>query len=103
MVNVWRSFGASAERFPLAAADGRTVLKNDYVAVDLVYTDRTGKVCYNAHSNGQRWFYFSRMQPTDGLRAGEIVRLRAGEIDSAQMIIRIVQSKGRKDRHVMLP
>jgi integrase/recombinase XerD len=38
-----------------------------------------------------------------GLRVGEIVRLRAGDIDSAQMIIRIVQSKGRKDRHVMLP
>ena len=38
-----------------------------------------------------------------GLRAGEIVRLRAGNIDSAQMIIRIIQSKGRKDRHVMLP
>src|SRR5262249_10331266 len=37
------------------------------------------------------------------LRAGEIVRLRAGDIDSVQMIIRIVQSKGRKDRHVMLP
>src|SRR6516225_1414183 len=29
--------------------------------------------------------------------------LRAGNIDSEQMIIRIVQSKGRKDRHVMLP
>src|SRR5690242_6603852 len=38
-----------------------------------------------------------------GLRAGEIVRLRAGDIDSALMIIRIVQGKGRKDRHVMLP
>jgi site-specific recombinase XerD len=38
-----------------------------------------------------------------GLRAGEIVRLRAGDIDSAQMIIRVVQAKGRKDRHVMLP
>jgi integrase/recombinase XerD len=38
-----------------------------------------------------------------GLRAGEIVRLKAGDIDSAQMIIRIVQSKGRKDRNVMLP
>jgi len=38
-----------------------------------------------------------------GLRAGEVVRLRTGDIDSAQMIIRIVQSKGRKDRHVMLP
>jgi len=38
-----------------------------------------------------------------GLRAGEVVRLRAGDIDSEQMIIRIVQSKGRKDRNVMLP
>jgi integrase/recombinase XerD len=31
-----------------------------------------------------------------GLRAGEVVRLRAGDIDSEQMIIRIVQSKGLK-------
>jgi site-specific recombinase XerD len=38
-----------------------------------------------------------------GLRAGEVVRLTAGDIDSEQMIIRVVQSKGRKDRHVMLP
>ncbi len=29
--------------------------------------------------------------------------LRAGDIDSAQNIIRVVQAKGRKDRHVMLP
>lgn len=38
-----------------------------------------------------------------GLRAGEVVRLRAGDIDAAQGIIRIVQAKGRKDRNVMLP
>ncbi len=38
-----------------------------------------------------------------GLRAGEVVRLRAGDIDSAQNIIRIVLAKGRKDRNVMLP
>lgn len=37
-----------------------------------------------------------------GLRAGEVVRLKAGDIDSAQEIIRIVQAKGRKDRNVML-
>ena len=37
-----------------------------------------------------------------GMRAGEVVRLRAGDIDSAQGIIRINQAKGRKDRHVML-
>ena len=38
-----------------------------------------------------------------GLRAGEVARLKAGDIDSAQGVIRVVQSKGRKDRHVMLP
>src|SRR4030081_228439 len=38
-----------------------------------------------------------------GLRASEVVRLRGGNIDSEQMINPIVQSKGRKDRHVMLP
>ena len=38
-----------------------------------------------------------------GLRASEVVRLRVGDIDREQKIIRIVQSKGRKDRHVMLP
>lgn len=38
-----------------------------------------------------------------GLRAGEVCRLQVGDIDSTQMIIRVVQSKGRKDRHVMLP
>ena len=37
-----------------------------------------------------------------GLRASEIVRLKVGDIDSAQGIIRVVQSKGRKDRNVML-
>ncbi len=34
-----------------------------------------------------------------GLRAGEVVRLRVGDIDSDQNIIRVVQAKGRKDRH----
>src|SRR5271165_4148026 len=44
-----------------------------------------------------------------GLRASEVARLRACDIPgsspgtSEQMIIRVVQSKGRKDRNVMLP
>ena len=37
-----------------------------------------------------------------GLRASEAVRLKVGDIDTAQGVIRIVQGKGRKDRHVML-
>jgi integrase/recombinase XerD len=38
-----------------------------------------------------------------GLRASEVVRLKVKHIDKAQNIIRVDQSKGRKDRNVMLP
>jgi integrase/recombinase XerD len=37
-----------------------------------------------------------------GLRAGEVVMLRVGDIDSKRMLIRVEQGKGRKDRHAML-
>ena len=37
-----------------------------------------------------------------GLRAGEVVRLKVMHVDSAQKIIRVEQSKGRKDRNVVL-
>ena len=37
-----------------------------------------------------------------GLRASEVVSLKVCDIDSAQMVIRIEQGKGRKDRYVML-
>ncbi len=37
-----------------------------------------------------------------GLRASEVVRLKVKHIDSAQKIIWVEQSKGRKDRNVML-
>jgi hypothetical protein len=76
MVNVWRSFGPSAERFPLAAADGRTVPAADYLAVDIVYPDRTGEIYQNAYSEGQRWYYFS------GMRHNEVLLLKC--FDTAQ-------------------
>jgi len=37
-----------------------------------------------------------------GLRASEIISLKLGDIDSARMVIRVEQGKGRKDRYVML-
>lgn len=37
-----------------------------------------------------------------GLRVGEAVRLRINDIDSKRMQIRVVQSKGRKDRYTLL-
>src|SRR6516225_104303 len=44
----------------------------------------------------------SRLGYGCGLRASEVVRLKVKHIDSAQKIIRVEQSKGRKDRNVML-
>ena len=37
-----------------------------------------------------------------GLRVSEVVALKVGDIDSARMMIRIEQSKRRKDRYAML-
>jgi integrase/recombinase XerD len=37
-----------------------------------------------------------------GLRASEIISLKVSDIDSARMVIRVEQGKGRKDRYVML-
>jgi integrase len=37
-----------------------------------------------------------------GLRISEIVSLKISDIDSARMLIRVEQGKGRKDRYVML-
>ena len=37
-----------------------------------------------------------------GLRVSEITHLKVGDIDSARMLIRVEQGKGRKDRYVML-
>jgi integrase/recombinase XerD len=37
-----------------------------------------------------------------GLRASEVVSLKVTDIDSARMVLRVEQGKGRKDRHAML-
>lgn len=37
-----------------------------------------------------------------GLRGGEVAMLRAGDIDSQRMLIRVEMGKGRRDRHAML-
>src|SRR5688572_20883726 len=37
-----------------------------------------------------------------GLRVAEVVALKVGDVDSARMMLRVEQGKGRKDRHAML-
>jgi site-specific recombinase XerD len=38
-----------------------------------------------------------------GLRLNEVRVLKAGDIDSGRMLLRVIQGKGRKDRYVKLP
>ena len=37
-----------------------------------------------------------------GLRLGEVIALRVSDVDSSRQTIRVVQGKGRRDRHVLL-
>jgi site-specific recombinase XerD len=37
-----------------------------------------------------------------GLRVGELVRLKLGDIDSGRMVIRVSQGKGDRDRYTLL-
>jgi len=37
-----------------------------------------------------------------GLRAGEIVALKVGDVDSQRMVLRVEQGKGQKDRYALL-
>lgn len=37
-----------------------------------------------------------------GLRLGEVLHLKVGDVDSGRMILRVDQGKGKKDRNVML-
>lgn len=39
---------------------------------------------------------------SSGLRVGEVVRLKANDIDSDRMLIHVIQGKGRKDRYTVL-
>ena len=61
LVNVWRSIGPDVQRLPLAVADSRTMAKDDFVATDMVYSDRLGEIYQIAGNPNQRWSYFPNM------------------------------------------
>lgn len=43
-----------------------------------------------------------RLLYSTGLRMGELVQLKAGDIDSQRMVVRVRQGKGKKDRYTIL-
>jgi integrase/recombinase XerD len=55
-----------------------------------------------AHAPGLKYRAALSIAYGCGLRVSEIVNLKVADIDSARMLIRVEQGKGRKDRYVML-
>jgi len=54
------------------------------------------------HAPGAKYQAALSLAYGTGLRAGEVVALKIGDIDSERMLIRVEQGKGRRDRNAML-
>jgi hypothetical protein len=67
IVNLWRPIGRAVEKSPLALSDARTIAKDDLVAADLVYRDRTGETYALRHNPAQRWYFFPRLAPHEAI------------------------------------
>lgn len=61
IINVWRSIAGTIESRPLAVADAQHMKPEDFIATDLVYSDRVGEIYNVAFNPDQRWYYFPKM------------------------------------------
>jgi hypothetical protein len=61
-INVWRPINGTVETAPLAVADATSVPYEDFIATDLVYSDRTGEIFDVAYRPGHRWYYVSHQR-----------------------------------------
>jgi hypothetical protein len=67
IINLWRPIRGPVIDHPLAMADGSGIKPHDLVATDLLYRDHTGETYSVTYDPGQRWYYWSGMQPNEAL------------------------------------
>ncbi|MGB9701451.1 MAG: site-specific tyrosine recombinase/integron integrase, partial [Candidatus Kapaibacteriota bacterium] len=88
------------------------LLRKNY-KFNYLYSDRTEKKLPNVLDKSEVQLLINSIQNlkhksitsliySAGLRLNEVIELKVGDIDSKRMLIKIVQSKGKKDRYVML-
>ena len=65
IINLWRPIKGPVLDAPLALADASSVAFEDLVPSDLVYRNRVGETYAVTHNPRHRWFYLSRMQPSE--------------------------------------
>jgi len=66
-VNVWRPIRGPLQDSPLAVCDARTIAKNDLIASDLIYPDKTGETYSFAYNPAHQWYYFPKMRNDEAL------------------------------------
>ncbi|MGI9478642.1 MAG: tyrosine-type recombinase/integrase, partial [Hyphomicrobiaceae bacterium] len=100
---------AAALRFFLTVTLGRADLAHQLARTHypkklprVLSTDDVGRLLDAAPGPGLKYKAALSVAYGAGLRGGEVVMLRVGDIDSKRMLIRVEMGKGRKDRHAML-
>src|SRR5262249_19462473 len=100
---------ASALRFFLAITLGRADLAHQLARTHyprklprVLAADQVARLIEAAPGPGLKYKAALSIAYGAGLRGGEVVMLRIGDIDSKRMLIRVEMGKGRKDRHAML-
>lgn len=64
-VNVWRPIKGPIESYPLALADAASIPRDDLIATDQRFPDRTGEIYQLAYGEGHRWYYAPDMTPEE--------------------------------------
>jgi site-specific recombinase XerD len=100
---------ASALRFFLTVTCGRAELSHQLARTHypkklprVLSPDDVARLLEAAPGPGLKYKAALSVAYGAGLRGGEVVMLRVGDIDSKRMLIRVEMGKGRKDRHAML-
>jgi len=65
IINVWRPLRGPLNDHPLCVAESCSIADEDLIEVDHVYHDRVGQTYAAKFNPDQRFWYFSRMEPTD--------------------------------------
>lgn len=67
IINLWRSIAGTVIDTPLAFAAADSVAKEDFIATDLKYPDRTGEIYRVAFNPKHRWFYVPMLRADEAL------------------------------------
>jgi hypothetical protein len=65
MINVWRPIVGPVLQTPFAVIDAGSISTDDFIPIDLVYTDRVGQIYMVRDNPKHRWLYVSEMQDTE--------------------------------------